>query len=251
MLERYFIELSYLGTHYHGWQVQPNAVTVQQKLNESFEIFFKTQNMLTGCGRTDTGVHAKIFFAHIDLDLDAINFPLEQLAYKLNCILPNDISIHRIFKVNKEAHSRFDANARTYEYHISTKKDVFRKELSYFIPFRDVDYELMNEAAQIIKEYTDFESFSKTGTDVKNFKCKIEMAEWNKIEEGYWVFTIRANRFLRNMVRAIVGTLLEVGREQMSLDELRKVIESKNRSMAAWSVPAKGLFLAKVEYPYL
>lgn len=251
MLKRYFIELSYLGTHYHGWQIQPNAISVQQKINEALEILFKTDIMITGCGRTDTGVHAKEFFAHIDLDMDSVSFPIEQLEYKLNSILDDDISIHRIFEVNSDTHSRFDATARTYEYHLSTKKDVFRKDQSYFLPFRNVDFKLMNEAGKILMEYEDFESFSKTGTDVNTFNCKIEQAHWEKIEDGYWIFTIRANRFLRNMVRAIVGTLLEVGRGQMSLNELRKVIESKNRSNAGWSVPAKGLFLTKVEYPFI
>lgn len=251
MLQRYFIELSYLGTHYHGWQIQPNAMSIQQKINEALEVLFKTQIMITGCGRTDTGVHAKEFYAHVDLNLNTITFPIDQLVYKLNSILPDDISIHRIFEVETMAHSRFDAISRTYEYHLTTKKDVFRKDLSYSLPFRNVDFQLMNEAASIIMNYNDFESFSKTGTDVNTFLCKVEQAYWKEIEDGFWVFTIQADRFLRNMVRAIVGTLLEVGRSQMSLDELRKVIESKNRSNAGWSVPAKGLFLTKVEYPFL
>jgi tRNA pseudouridine38-40 synthase len=251
MMKRYFIELSYLGTHYHGWQIQPNAMSVQQKINEALEILFKTNIMITGCGRTDTGVHAKEFFAHVDLDMSQISFPHEQLIYKLNSILPDDISIHKIFEVSADSHSRFNASSRTYEYHLTTKKDVFRKELSYFLPFRNVDFELMNEAAKIIMEYEDFESFSKTGTDVNTFLCKIDYAKWIETEEGYWIFTIRADRFLRNMVRAIVGTLLEVGRGQMSLDELRKVIESKNRSNAGWSVPGKGLFLTKIDYPFI
>lgn len=251
MIKRYFIELSYLGTHYHGWQIQPNALTVQQKINEALEILFKTNIMITGCGRTDTGVHAKEFYAHIDLDFETIKFPADQLEYKLNSILSDDISIHRIFEVEKDAHTRFDATARTYEYHLTTKKDVFRKDLSYALPFRNVDFDLMNDAAQIIMEYKDFECFSKTGTDVNTFNCEISHAQWKKTEEGLWVFTIRADRFLRNMVRAIVGTLLEVGRGQMSLEKLRQVIESKNRSNAGWSVPGKGLFLTKIEYPYI
>lgn len=251
MLRRYFIELSYLGTHYHGWQIQPNAVTIQQKINEALEILFKTDIMITGCGRTDTGVHAKEFYAHIDLDFENVSFPIDQLEYKLNSILADDISIHRIFEVEKNAHSRFDAIARTYEYHLTTRKDVFRKDLSYSLPFRNMDFGLMNKAAEIIREYEDFECFSKTGTDVNTFNCRISHAKWEETEKDYWVFTIRADRFLRNMVRAIVGTLLEVGRGQMSLEKLRKVIESKNRSNAGWSVPGKGLFLTRIEYPYL
>lgn len=251
MLKRYFIELSYLGTHYHGWQIQPNAISIQQKINEALEILFRTGIMVTGCGRTDTGVHAKEFFTHVDLDFNNISFPTDQLEYKLNSILPDDISIHRIFEVDQEAHSRFDATARTYEYHLTTKKDVFRKDLSYSLPYRNVDFNLMNEAAKILMEYEDFECFSKTGTDVNTFNCEISHAKWEETEEAYWVFTIRADRFLRNMVRAIVGTLLEVGRGQMSLTDLRQVIESKNRSNAGWSVPGKGLFLTKIEYPYI
>lgn len=249
MLRRYFIELSYLGTNYHGWQIQPNAITVQEKINEALKTLFKSDIMITGCGRTDSGVHAKEFYAHIDLDMDSISFPQNQLEYKLNSILDDDIAIHCVFEVESESHSRFDATARTYEYHLTTRKDVFRKDLSYFLPFRNVDFKMMNEAAQIIKEYEDFECFSKTGTDVNTFNCQISHAKWVEKEEGLWIFTIRADRFLRNMVRAIVGTLLEVGRGQMSLMELRKVIESKDRSNAGWSVPGKGLFLTKVEYP--
>ena len=251
MLKRYFIELSYLGTHYHGWQIQPNAMSVQQKINEALEILLKSPQMITGCGRTDTGVHAREFFAHFDLDMDLLSFDLDQLVYKLNSILPHDIAIQRIIEVNEDAHARFDASSRTYEYHISTKKEVFRGELSYQLPYRNTKFELMNEAAQILFKYKDFECFSKTGTDVKTFNCEMMHAKWEMPEDGYWIFTIQADRFLRNMVRAIVGTLLEVGRGQISLQEFEEVILSKNRSNAGWSVPAKGLFLTKVAYPYL
>lgn len=251
MLKRYFIELSYLGTHYHGWQIQPNAITVQQKINEALQTLFKKEFMITGCGRTDAGVHAKAFYAHVDLDFETVRFPTIQLVYKLNAILPDDIAIHDVFEVDHNAHARFDATARTYEYHLTTKKDIFRKELSYFLPFRNVDFQLMNQAAAIMMEYKDFECFSKTGTDVHSFNCEISSAKWEQLEDGYWIFTIRADRFLRNMVRAIVGTLLEVGRAHMRLNEFRQVIESKDRSNAGWSVPGKGLFLTKVEYPFI
>lgn len=251
MMQRYFIELSYLGTHYHGWQYQPNAITVQEKIEEALEILFRKKQVITGCGRTDTGVHAKEFFAHIDLDISEVKFPLDQLAYKLNSILPFDISIHRIFEVGKDTHARFDAGSRTYEYHVSTYKDPFKKDLAYLLPYPNLDFELMNKAAEILFEYKDFECFSKTGTDVNTFNCKIMKAYWEKSEEGLWVFTIQADRFLRNMVRAIVGTLMEVGRGNMSLEAFRKVIESKNRSNAGWSVPGKALFLTKVDYPFL
>lgn len=251
MMKRYFIELSYLGTHYHGWQIQPNAMTVQEKINEALEILFRLPQMITGCGRTDTGVHAKEFYAHIDLDMELVKFPLDQLTYKLNSILPFDIAIHRVFEVDHEAHARFDATSRTYEYHISTKKDPFRKDSSYLLPYRDLNFQLMNQATEILFEYQDFQCFSKTGTDVNTYNCKVMKAHWEKSEEDLWIFTIQADRFLRNMVRAVVGTLMEVGRGNMSLAAFREVIESKNRSNAGWSVPGQALFLSKVEYPYL
>jgi len=252
MTKRYFIELSYLGTHYHGWQIQPNAITVQEKINEVLKLLFRTDINVTGCGRTDTGVHAKQFFAHIDLDMESLRFPPEQLVYKLNSILPFDIAIHRIFEVAKDAHTRFDASSRTYEYHLGLKKNPFHKELYYQSPFKSLDFSLMNEAANILFDYTDFECFSKSNTDVATFNCDIMKAKWEKKEnENSWVFTIQADRFLRNMVRAIIGTLLEVGRGNMSLHEFEEVIKSKNRSNAGWSVPGKGLFLTKIEYPYI
>ena len=250
MTKRYFIELSYLGTHYHGWQIQPNAITVQEKLNDVLQMLFRTNIMVTGCGRTDTGVHAKQFFAHIDLDMESLNFPPEQLVYKLNSILPFDIAIHRIFEVAKDAHTRFDASSRTYEYHLGMNKNPFHTNLYYHSPYQDLDFDLMNNAAQILFDYKDFECFSKSNTDVATFNCKIMKVKWVKKEE-FWVFTIQADRFLRNMVRAIVGTLIEVGRGKMSLNEFKKVIESKNRSNAGWSVPGKGLLLTRIEYPYL
>lgn len=251
MLRRYFIELSYLGTHYHGWQIQENAVTVQQVLHEALSKLFHSPELSTGCGRTDTGVHARQFYAHVNLDLDERNLSPKQLMHKLNMILPFDIAIHQILPVHSEAHARFDATKRTYEYHISTKKNPFNRHLSLSLPFPDVDFDLMNEAANILFEYNDFQCFSKTGTQVNNYLCKIMKAQWEKWEGDNWVFVIQADRFLRNMVRAIVGTLLEVGRGQMSLEEYRRVIESKNRSGAGWSVPPEGLFLTKIEYPFI
>lgn len=250
MLEtkRYFIELSYLGAHYHGWQIQPNAMTVQEKLQEVLSMLFKTEIKITGCGRTDTGVHAKAFFAHVDVDLELLSFPKEQLIYKLNSILPHDIAIHKIFEVRKDAHARFDAVSRTYEYYLSEEKNPFTQDLYYQSPYKSLDFNLMNTAARILFEYNDFECFSKTGTDVATFNCKIMQAKWTK-KDDMWIFTIQADRFLRNMVRAIVGTLIEVGRGHMNLNDFRKVIEGKKRSEAGWSVPGKGLFLSKVEYP--
>ncbi len=248
MTKRYFIELSYLGTHYHGWQIQPNATTVQEKLQEVLSMLFKTKISITGCGRTDTGVHAKAFFTHVDLDFSHLSFPKEQLTYKLNSILPHDIAIHKIFEVSKDTHARFDAINRTYEYHLSEEKKPFVQGLYYHLPYKNLDFESMNTAAQMLFEYSDFECFSKTGTDVATFNCEIMHAKWTQ-ENDMWIFTIQADRFLRNMVRAIVGTLIEVGRGHMSLSGFRKVIESKKRSEAGWSVPGKGLFLTKIEYP--
>lgn len=250
MIKRYFIELSYLGTHYHGWQIQPNAMTVQEKLNGVLEMLFKTKIMVTGCGRTDTGVHASNFYAHIDLDMETLRFPEDQLMYKMNAILPYDIAINGIIETHIDAHSRFDASSRTYEYHLALSKNPFNRELSYLSPFKDLDLDKMNEAAQVLLEYQDFECFSKVNTDVATFNCDIMKAGWEQKNDSL-VFTIQADRFLRNMVRAIVGTLLEVGRGNLSIQGLRKVIDSKQRANAGWSVPGKGLFLTKVAYDYI
>lgn len=250
MNKRYFIELSYLGTNYHGWQMQPNAITVQQKVNEALETIFQCEIMVTGCGRTDTGVHASQYFAHVDLDLELVNLSEIDLTYKLNLMLPFDIAIHRIFEVTPESHARFDASSRTYEYHINIQKNPFLHELSFRLNVKEPDFSKMNEAAKILFKYKDFECFSKTGTDVNNFNCDIKQAFWEQ-RKASWVFTIQADRFLRNMVRAIVGTLLEVGLGKMNLEEFKKVIESKNRSNAGYSVPPQGLYLSKIEYPFV
>ena len=250
MTKRYFIKLSYLGTNYHGWQIQPNAITVQEKINKVLELLFRQEIMVMGCGRTDTGVHAKNFYAHIDLDMDSLPFPAKQLKYKLNAILPFDIAIHKITEVQNEAHTRFDATSRSYEYHLGIHKNPFNKDICYLSPYKNLDFDLMNQAAKILYEYTDFECFSKSNTDVATFNCHITQAHWQQ-KNDKWVFTITADRFLRNMVRAIVGTLIEVGRGQMDLNDFKVVIESKNRGNAGWSVPGKGLSLVEVTYPYL
>jgi len=250
MVKRYFIELSYLGTNYHGWQIQPNAVTVQEKINEVLALLFREKIMVTGCGRTDTGVHAKNFYAHINLDFELLRFPQEQLIYKLNAILTHDIAISNIIEVKENAHARFDATSRSYEYHLGIHKNPFNKDLCYLSPYKNLDFDLMNQAAKILYDYTDFECFSKSNTDVATFNCHITKAQWQQKNDS-WVFTITADRFLRNMVRAIVGTLIEVGRGQMDLKDFKSVIESKNRGNAGWSVPGKGLFLVEIKYPYL
>lgn len=243
---RYFIELAYKGTNYHGWQYQPGSSSVQETINKALSLLLKTDIDIVGAGRTDTGVHAKQMFAHFDFDGD-IN--PSQLVYKLNSFLPKDIVIINITKVPNEAHARFDAVKRTYEYHIHTKKNVFLNDSSYLFQ-QPLDIDKMNEACQILFRHTDFECFSKSNTDVKTFTCAIFDAHW-KQDGDKIVFTISADWFLRNMVRAIVGTMLNLGTGKISLADFEKIIESKERSQAGFSVPAHGLFLTKIEYEYL
>lgn len=246
--QRYFIELAYDGTNYHGWQVQPNAVTVQELLDKALTTLLRQPIETTGCGRTDTGVHAKDFFAHLDVEtMD--NGPSSIDKRSLNALLPHDIAVKQIIPVHPQAHARFDATLRSYEYHIHFEKNPFLKGYSWLL--RDTpNLYLMNGAAAIVMEYTDFSCFSKSNTQVKTNNCKIAKAEWVETENGI-VFHISADRFLRNMVRAIVGTLLMVGKGEMQPGDIRKIIESKNRSNAGMSVPACGLYLTEIKYPYL
>lgn len=248
MTQRYFIELAYNGKNFHGWQIQPNAISVQEYLQKKLQLVFKKNIDLLGCGRTDTGVHARQFFAHADLDLETISLNVENLTYKLNQMLNSDVVILSIFEVKENAHSRFDAISRTYEYRLRMGKHPFDQDITYRSVFPILDFEIMNQAAGLLFNHTDFSSFSKTGTDVKTNNCKIMQAEW-QFENGVWIFTIKADRFLRNMVRAIVGTLLELGSGKINLNEFNQIIESKNRSNAGFSVPAHGLALVKIEYP--
>ncbi|WP_245868061.1 tRNA pseudouridine(38-40) synthase TruA [Labilibaculum filiforme] len=244
--KRYFIRLSYKGSNFHGWQIQPNASTVQEEVNKALSTVLNQAINVVGCGRTDTGVHASDFMAHFEVE-ESFEFDCEKLAFKLNRFLPYDIAINEIFRVKADAHTRFDAIARTYVYRITKRKNPFRKESHWQIQ-HVLDVAKMNDAAKILFEYIDFTSFSKLHTDVKTNNCKISKAEWLETADEL-VFTIKADRFLRNMVRAIVGTLVEVGRGKMDLAGFRKVIESKNRSNAGSSVPGHGLFLVKIEYP--
>lgn len=244
-LSRYFIEIAYNGSPYHGWQIQNNAVTVQGELNEAFKQICGKDVETLGCGRTDTGVHAKQFFAHFDLDELPTNF-----VYRLNGVLSKSIVVKQIFKVDDEAHARFGATARTYEYYIHQHKDPFIHPLSCYVP-QKLNIDLMNEAAQKLFNYIDFTSFSKVNSDAYTNNCEIMFAEFSVIEEGKYVFTIKANRFLRNMVRAIVGTLINVGKGKITVDEFCKIIESKNRSNAGKSVTGKALFLSKIDYPFI
>ncbi len=249
---RYFIKLAYNGTNYHGWQCQPNAASVQETLNKAVSIVLNTEISVMGAGRTDTGVHAKEMFAHFDFELP---LDFQNLIHKLNSYLPKDIVIYDIIPVHEEAHARFDATKRTYEYHINTFKDAFLQDQSWYY-HQKLDLNLMNEASKLLFNHTDFQCFSKVNTDVNTFDCTIFEAYWtrqgiSKEENDKLVFTITANRFLRNMVRAIVGTLVYVGLHKITLEDLNNIIASKNRSEAGFSVPAHGLYLTKIEYEYL
>ena len=244
-MTRYFIYLAYNGTNYCGWQNQPNGISVQQKIEEALRVLLRKPLSITGAGRTDAGVHARLMVAHFSWEEEIADLPF--LTEKLNCLLPSDIAVKKILPVFPEAHARFDAISRTYKYYVCTEKDPFTYPFHYRIT-SPLDFVKMNEAAAILPEYIDFTSFSKSHTDVKTYNCKIMQAGWTREETG-WVFTIQADRFLRNMVRAIVGTLLEVGRGKLSLDGFRQAIESRNRENAGMSVPGKALFLVDIEYP--
>jgi len=242
---RYFINLSYKGTNYHGWQIQPNAITIQEILQKALSTLLKKETEIIGAGRTDTGVHASYFIAHFDTS-DAID--TSSICFSMNRIIPRDIVIHSIYEVPNELHSRFSAISRTYKYYISQTKDPFALETSTFI-WGKLDIKAMNDACNILFEYTDFTSFSKLHTDTATNNCQIMLAHWELIDNNKLVFTIKADRFLRNMVRAVVGTILEIGRGKMTLDNFRTIIESKNRSNAGVSAPPEGLFLCDIKYP--
>ena len=241
---RYFIEIAYNGTPYHGWQIQPDAISVQQVLEETLSTFFRSAIKVTGSGRTDTGVHARQLYAHFDFE----NIPnIEETIFRLNSFLPKAIAVQSIRRVQDEAHARFDAKQREYEYLISLQKDPFAEKLAHQL-FQTPDIDLMNQAAEMLCDYSDFQCFSRSNTDVKTYICTITKAFW-EIDGNRLRFTIAADRFLRNMVRAIVGTLLDVGFGKTTLEELQQIIESKDRSRAGASAPAHGLYLTKVSYP--
>ncbi len=243
---RYFIKLAYNGTNYHGWQCQPNAVSVQETLNKAFSVVLNSEINLMGAGRTDTGVHAKEMYAHFDFET---TFDYQNLVHKLNSYLPKDIVVYNITPVVNEAHARFDATKRTYEYHIHSFKDVFLQDQSWYF-HQNLDLDLMNEASKLLFNHTDFQCFSKVNTDVNTFDCTIFEAYWTQGDQKL-IFTISANRFLRNMVRAIVGTLVYVGLHKITLEDFNEIIKSKNRDKAGFSVPAHGLYLTKIDYDYL
>jgi tRNA pseudouridine38-40 synthase len=247
-MSRYFVKLSFDGTRYHGWQTQPNATTVQEVLNKAFSMMLRTPMKLTGCGRTDTGVHASEYYAHFDSEKSLDSEHLERLAFKLNGYLDDDIAIHSIFPVNPKIHSRFSAVSRTYRYVITTVKDPFLVNRAYYL-YGKIEVDRMNEAATWLKHVDDFTSFSKVDTDTKTNICRVTHAEWTW-EGECLVFTITADRFLRNMVRAIVGTLIDLGTGKTDMNEFRQITAGKNRSDAGDSVPASGLFLTAVVYPF-
>ena len=239
--------MAYNGKNFHGWQIQNNAITVQQVLNDTLSLFFRTSIELTGAGRTDTGVHAKDFYAHFDLPVEINPNDIAHIVYKLNGFLKEDIAIYNIIAVNENAHARFDAISRTYNYYIGVKKNVFNFDYYYNI-YGELDVEAMNNAARLLFEYADFSCFSKSNTQTKTNNCKITEAYFKQFENEL-VFTITADRFLRNMVRAIVGTLLDIGFHKINIEDFKQIIENKNRSDAGYSVPAKALFLTKIVYP--
>ncbi len=244
---RYFIKLAYNGKNFHGWQLQNGVITVQEVLNTGLSRLLSSDINVVGCGRTDTGVHAKEFYAHFAIEKNINKKKRNELVFKLNGFLGRDIVIYNIRPVISNAHARFSALSRTYRYYITRIKDPFKTDFTYFL-FGELDVEIMNKAAATIKEYEDFTSFSKVNTQVNTKICKIHHAHW-QYDNNLLIFEIRADRFLRNMVRAIVGTMIELGQHKISLDGFRKIIEKKDRAHAGYSVPAHGLFLEKVEYP--
>jgi len=245
---RYFITFSYDGGRYHGWQIQPNGVSVQEKLEWALSTLLREQISVTGAGRTDAGVHARMMVAHFDtLNIEHGTLNCEQLAYKLNRLLPQDIAVQKVERVSDEMHARFSAKWRTYHYYIHTCKDPFLRTYSCEIHY-PLDFAAMNEAGQRLMGYDDFGAFCKSGADVKTTLCQVTKAAWIQTSPTTWYFEITANRFLRNMVRAVVGTMIDVGRGRLTIEEFCKVIEGKRRTEAGESMPGNALFLEIIEY---
>ena len=250
-MQRYFLYFAYDGSAYHGWQIQPNGITVQEVLQDKLSLLLRRPVPVTGAGRTDTGVHARLMVAHFDFEYadDATRrIDGRWLADKLNRLLPPDIAVHRVVPVAADAHARFDALSRTYHYYLHFYKSPFLRHASCRL-YRDLDFVKMNEAAAVLAEYTDFTSFSKVKTDTKTNNCHIMKARWAELAPGEWRFEIQADRFLRNMVRAVVGTLVEVGRGRLTVEGFRAVIEGKDRCGAGESMPGHALFLVDIAYP--
>lgn len=242
-MNRYFMYLAYDGTNYCGWQIQPNGLSIQEVIEKSLATLLRVPTPIVGAGRTDAGVHARQMMAHFEAEVPDIAL----LTNKLNRILPNDIVIYKIVRVKEDAHARFDATSRLYRYYLTTQKDPFMYPYKYKV-HGNIDVEMMNKCSQVLFEYIDFTSFSKLHTDVKTNDCKITCAQWKQEGQDY-IFTIQANRFLRNMVRAIVGTLLEAGRGKLDEAGMRQIIEAKDRNVAGFSVPGNALFLEEIDYP--
>ena len=240
---RYFIEISYQGKNYHGWQSQPDATSVQEEVNKAVSVVLQEEIIVLGAGRTDTGVHASQMFAHFDTDKELE----ENYIFKFNSVLPEDVVIHNLEKVSEDKHARFDALSRSYEYKIWLGRNPFLLDSTWQIHYQKLDVDAMNAAALILLEYENFQAFSKVKTEVKTFNCDVTEAMW--IQKGdELTFHISANRFLRNMVRAIVGTLVDVGKGKINKEDFRNIILSRDRSNAGLSVPAKGLFLTEILY---
>lgn len=250
-MARYCIHMAYNGLNYCGWQTQPNAPTVQKTLEDALSTLIRRPIAVMGCGRTDTGVHASDYYAHFDLRAgeseEAVSLP-DNLVFKLNSFLPADLRIYDLFRVPDNFHARFDATARTYRYQLSDKRLPFHQGL-YARTYFTLDLDKMNRGGEMLMEYEDFTSFAKVHTQVKTNICHLYEAHWDR-EGELMVFTIKANRFLRNMVRAVTGTLIDVGRGALDYDGLRRVIEQKDRCAAGTSMPPQALFLAKVDYPW-
>ncbi len=244
---RYFIRLSYLGTNYHGWQIQPNALSVQELLQDALSLILRQKITVMGAGRTDTGVHAREFYAHFDSGMTQEEATSKKLSFKLNRILPPDVAISEVIPVRPNAHARFDAVSRAYHYHIATKKDPYCVNTAWLVE-RELDIDAMKKSAEILFAHTNFASFSRSNTQVKTFDCRIMKADWRQ-QDHLIVFEIRANRFLRNMVRALVGTMVDVGLGKLRPEAFQEIILSQNRRSAGYSAPARGLHLYKIDYP--
>ncbi len=242
---RYFVTFSYDGSRYHGWQIQPNGNSVQAELQRALTILLRRDTTVVGAGRTDAGVHARMMVAHFDVDESLED--CAQTVYRLNRILPRDIAVSRVEPVAEDMHARFSATSRTYHYYIHTRKDPFLRSYSCELHY-DLDFEAMNTAAAMLLEYDDFGAFCKSHADVKTTLCRVSAARWHQMTDHSWYFEITANRFLRNMVRAVVGTLVDVGRHRLTIDDFRRVVEGRRRTEAGESMPGEALFLEYIRY---
>ncbi len=242
-MHRYFLEIAYKGTRYSGFQIQKNAITIQSEVEKALQIFFKQNIPLTGSSRTDAGVHAKQNFFHFNCNREITTTDI----YHLNAILPTDITVKAIVEVTSQAHCRFSAIYRVYEYYLYQTKDPFKEDRAWYYPYT-FDNNLLNEAAEVLMQYQNFASFSKRNTQVNNYICHIQHSQWSE-REGMMVYSVKANRFLRGMVRGLVGTMLQVARHKITIENFKQIIESGDASKANFATPAHGLFLAEVNFP--